>query len=134
MSRAGVGDVMPDGTVYLGKYRGVRWFAMDHDAGRAMTYDQAQNYAKGLTAHGHNDWIIPDQDILEQMFGNKHKGSFKGTYSETANYTSGWYWSSTQNQKYAEDMLGQWFNNGNSGWIPKTATFSVRCVRAVIQR
>jgi TPR repeat protein len=140
MSGAGVGDVMPDGTIYLGKYHSVRWFAMDHDAVDArgkkllMTYDQAQQYARDLRAHSHSDWVIPDQDILQQMFGNQHKGSFKGTYSETANYGASWYWSSTQNQKYANDMLGQWFNNGNSGWIPKTAAFSVRCVRAVIQQ
>jgi hypothetical protein len=139
VSRAGVGDVMPDGTVYLGKFRSVRWFAMDSDAKDShgkkllMNYDQAQKYAKNLKAHGHADWVIPDQDILEQMFGNKHKGVFKDTYDESGNFTSSWYWSSTQNPKFANNILAQWFNSGNSGWISKASTFSVRCVRAVTQ-
>jgi len=133
VSRAGVGDRMPDGSIYLGKFRSVRWFVMDHDVGKPMSYDQAQAYAQNLHAHGHADWKIPDQDILEQMYGNRHKGSFSGSYNESGNFTSGWYWSSTQNPKFANTMLGQWFTSGNSGWIPKTNTFSVRLVRSMTQ-
>ena len=139
VSGAGVGDRMPDGTLYLGKYRGVRWFVMDMDAkdqrGRnlLMDHDAAEKYAKNLKAHGHADWTIPDQDILQKMFGNRHKGSFTGTYDEQGNFSSGWYRSSTQNAKFTGNTIAQWFSNGNSGWVPKSGAFSVRCVRGVTE-
>jgi hypothetical protein len=124
---------MPDGTIYLGKFRSVRWFVMDRDAKKPMSYDEAQKYARNLKAHGHADWVIPDQNILEQMFGNRHKGAFNGSYNEHNNFSSGWYWSSTQNAKFTNNRIGQRFSNGNSGWIPTSSTFSVRLVRAVAQ-
>ena len=137
VSGAGVGDRMPDGTLYLGKYHGVRWFVMDTDAkdqnGRnlLMDHDAAEKYAKNLKAHGHTDWTLPDQDILQKMFGNRHKGSFMGTYDEHGNFSSGWYRSSTQNAKFTGKTIAQWFSNGNSGLVPNSGAFSVRCVRGV---
>ena len=135
------GDIASDGSIYLGLYRDKDWFVADRDANLVMNFNQAAQYARDLKAHGHEDWIVPpglndpkEPNILTEMFNHKRVGAFRGTYNESGNSTSGWYWSSTLSQSNNNNAGEQRFDNGHyEPSIGLTATLSVRCVRAVLR-
>ena len=96
-----------------------------------MHFNQAAEYAKNLQAHGHHDWVVPDKDILNEMFNNKSAGAFKGTYNESGDRNYGWYWTSTQGQDNPGWPWRQMFRDGNREWTHEFWRLSVRCVRSV---
>ena len=139
------GDLAADGSIYLGLYGDKDWFVADRDVkesnGRenlVMKFNQAAAYARDLRAHGHDDWILPpgaddpkEPDILTAMFNNTSVGAFRGTYDESGNSTSGWYWSSTMSRNNPSEVLEKRFDDGYSQLVSGSPTISVRCVRAV---
>ncbi len=144
---AKAGDVMPDGTVYLGLYKGKDWFvtaggAKDGDGKNlTMDFNSAAAYAQNLKAHGHDDWIVPphggaskEPDILLEMFNNKSKGAFKDTYDEGDSLDSGIYWSSSLASGDPGYARVQGFGDTYQHWThhkDDTERVSLRCVRAV---
>jgi hypothetical protein len=98
--RPAVGDVAADGSIYLGKHKGKHWFATAEDARGAdgkrlqMTFNAASAYAKNLSAHGRNDWSLPDMKILRELFGAADKGAFKGTFETRSYWPHNFYWTS----------------------------------------
>src|SRR5205814_1935280 len=103
--------------IYLGFCQNQHWFATAEDAGLAMSFNQATQYAQKLEVHGQKDWKLPDQDILNLMIENKCAGAFKGTYETDAAALH--YWSSSARP-----------GHGN----PLSAELAVRCVRSSVEK
>ncbi|MBA7573942.1 hypothetical protein ES708_15743 [subsurface metagenome] len=88
-----------------------------------VTIQGIGNYAaqlcNDLTEGGYDDWFLPSQDELEQLYLNKVAiGSFDDL---------GFYWSSSESN--ATFAWCQDFGSGNQSVPPKVATFRVRAVR-----
>ncbi len=150
-ANAKTGEVMPDGTIYLGCYNDKDWFATAEDArdgngkNLLMDFNAAAAYAKKLKAHGHDDWMVPpysgknEPRILDEMFNSKSIGAFQHTYNKASqrihneNYStdSSYYWSSTELSSNLSCAMRKDFISGSFGWFSKTDLHSVRCVRAV---
>lgn len=131
-----IGEKLEDGTIYLGFHNGRDWYATEQDAkdssGRKLTmnFNQAADYAKNLNLHGHNDWQVPDKEMLNIMYQNKHTGAFRGTYDESGSFTAGYYWSSTELRVHSDVAWRQRFVGGHGGWFGTDDAVSVRCVRS----
>ena len=142
-----VGDEMPDGTFYLGRFQskdGTQkdWFAAAEDAqdgnGKrlSLNFNEAAEYARNSKAHGHDDWMVPpgyydgkgEPDILNALFNNKAK---IGGFDETGSNPSGWYWSSSP--YYFNDVYAriQRFSDGDQFNDLKRYGLSVRFVRSL---
>ncbi len=142
VSYADPGDQMSDGTFYLGVFidkdgEFKNWFAAAEDAkagnGERLTlnFNEAARYAKDLTAHGHDDWMVPPtnhdpdgaDDILKKMFHNAKKiGGFE--------QKDPGYWSSSADPD--QNSYGQYisFSNGCLTYDQKKSKCFVRCVRS----
>ena len=133
------GDRMPDGSIYLGFHKDKHWFVTADDArpapgkGLAMPFNRADQYAQDLHTHGHADWQLPDNNMLQEMFNLRSVGNFKGTYNETGHYLTGKYWSSTPDM--SEDIgWVQDFETGFRNNHKKEDYAAVRCVRGCEDR
>src|SRR5262249_41064456 len=64
------GDKMPDGTIYAGISPDTDkpMYTPPVNAPRRMKWQEASDYAKGLNAHGHNDWRLPTRGELNVLF------------------------------------------------------------------
>ena len=62
-----IGEVIPDGTIYAGvsPETGKAMFTTATDAPATCTFDEAQEYAAKLDAHGHRDWRVPTKNEIE---------------------------------------------------------------------
>jgi hypothetical protein len=137
------GQKMPDGTIYLGLYKKKDWFVAAEDAkdnkgnNLQMKFNAAAEYAKNLKAHGHDDWRVPGNSILNKMYNNKSTGAFKGTYDEGSGVCAmegptPWYWSSSPSPASRNSVWGQEFSDGLRHWnLIKDDDVYVRVVRAV---
>jgi len=86
--------------------------------GELSWYD-AMDYCNGLTVGHHEDWYLPNQDELNQLYVNRVAiGGFNDDY----------YWSSTVFD--FDNAWGQGFGNGVQSIGNKNYTSSVRAVRA----
>src|ERR1039458_3358697 len=67
-----VGDKMPDGTVLAGISPDPNkpMYATPADASLTMTFNEAQEYAAKLDAHGYKDWRVPTKAELNELFNN----------------------------------------------------------------
>ena len=121
-----IGQRMPDGTVFasVSPETGNAMFTTAADAPATFTFNEAQDYAAKLDAHGHLDWRVPTKDELNVLYRTRAAiGGFHGTGSRPA----GWYWSSSQYSYY--DAWAQRFSDGNQGYYAKHNGSSLRCVR-----
>jgi hypothetical protein len=68
-----IGDLMLDGTIYAGvsPETGKAMFTTPADAPATSTFNQAQEYAAELDAHGHRDWRVPTKGELAVLFSNR---------------------------------------------------------------
>jgi hypothetical protein len=83
-------------------------------------WDTAAQKANDLVYKGFDDWFLPSQAELDQMYGNlkrKNLGDFKDE----------WYWSSTHNQM----AHSQQFSDGRMADNDKVHRFYVRPIRQV---
>jgi hypothetical protein len=161
--RIKVGELTNEG-IYIGRFEdksGVKkdYFAAPTDAqdesGKrlSLSFNQAAQYAKNLTALGHNDWVVPTgyddkngaPDILKALYNNSSKGAFTDTFLKALDVDSH-YWSSTtvdgfmktndfaKLQNFSVNYLIEDFGSGSLG-RPSTALKSnqyfVRPVRSV---
>jgi hypothetical protein len=67
------GDKMPDGTVFAGISPDTNkpMYAPPTDASLTMKFNEAQEYATKLDAHGHKDWRVPTKAELNVLFNNR---------------------------------------------------------------
>jgi hypothetical protein len=121
-----VGDKMPDGTIYAGISPDTDkpMYATPADATLTMKFNDAQEYADKLDAHGHKDWRVPTEDELNVLFNNR---AAIGGFDLSGSYPAGWYWSALPGNDWL--AWGQSFSDG-SELINTTDTHSsVRPVR-----
>ena len=121
-----IGDEMPDGTIYAGISPDTNkpMYVAPADASLTMTFNQAQEYAANLDAHGHQDWRLPTEGELALLFNNRAK---IGGFNVTGSYPAGWYWSASEN--YEWNAWAQRFSDGGQSNFSKDNRSSVRCVR-----
>jgi hypothetical protein len=128
-TRPGIGDAMPDGTIYAGicPDTGKAMYATPDDAPLTKTFNDAAKYAKQLNAQkflGHDDWRAPTKGELNVLFDNR---AAIGGFNQTGALPGGWYWSSTQ--AGFDGGWGQWFSNGNQDSDDMNGVAALRCVR-----
>jgi hypothetical protein len=151
MESAESGDLMLDGTVYLGRFRNKNglvkdWFAAAEDARDergnrlSLTFNQAALYAINSKAHGHEDWMVPpawdDRNgmpgILGALVDSKNTGAFKNTFDETKDSSyPGWYWSSSPFSNSRSYAKSESFISRGGYSAKKKFMLSVRLVRSV---
>ena len=117
---------MPDGTVLAGISPDTNkpMYATPADASLTMTFNEAQEYAARLDAHGHKDWRVPTRAELNVLFNNR---AAIGGFDISGSYPSGWYWSSSQYGIWL--AWGQRFSDGLQYNRNKHTHSSVRPVR-----
>jgi len=122
------GDVMPDDSIYLGCYRGRDWYVAAEDAkdGKgnplSMTFNKASKYVRSLKAHGHDDWQIPNEDVLKAMYQSRNEGAFVETYNEGRVISQDCYWSSTLGSEFVKTFWHQ--DSAERSKIYQTRLFS----------
>jgi hypothetical protein len=121
-----IGDSMPDGTHYAGvsPETGKAMFTTAADTPAACTFNEAQEYAAKLDAHGHLDWRVPTKGELNVLFANR---AAIGGFEESGSELLGWYWSSSQ-YSY-RSAWAQRFSDGYQDTSRKYYYTSVRLVR-----
>ena len=79
------GEMMPDGTIYLGLHQAKDWFVQPEDikgneGGRplVLSCEAPVDVAQNLVANGYDDWMLPpgnkslaEPDILSEIFKNR---------------------------------------------------------------
>lgn len=129
------GSLVSDGSVYLGEHNGKDWFVADRDAREAtgrklrLDFNAAARFAQETRVHGHNDWVVPDVDILNEMYKMRDKGAFKGTFDAGYDLHTSWYWASTRVGNSSAYELG--FSIGLYYSLGCSDEMALRCVRAV---
>jgi hypothetical protein len=120
------GDKMSDGTIYVGTSpdTGKAMYTTPTDAPKIYTYNQAQNYASSLEAHGHRDWRIPTKAELRLLFDKRLE---IGGFDLTGSKSTGWYWSSTIHNNH--NVWRQRFSDGKRHNYRQSRFSSLRCVR-----
>jgi hypothetical protein len=122
-----IGAEMPDGSIYAGVSpdTGRPMYTTPKDSGLCGEWRRAMDYAAGLDAHGHKDWRAPTTAELKVLC--THCAAI-GNFDETGSNPGGWYWSSTQTNRY--DAWAQRFSGGNQFLnLCKDDAASLRCVR-----
>jgi len=121
------GDRMADGTVYVGISPDTRkaMYATPADAPLTLSFNQAQEYADKLEAHGHRDWRVPTKKELDVLFNNR---AAIGGFDETSSLPAGWYWSSSQTS-FFNHAWAQRFSDGLQLNRLKRHDSSLRLVR-----
>ena len=122
-----IGDRIPDGTVFAGISPDTNkpMYATPADASLTMKFNEAQEYAAKLDAHGHKDWRVPTKAELNVLFNNR---AAIGGFDISGSLPTGWYWSSSQFNRW--DAWGQNFVNATKDNYPKYHLLSVRLVRS----
>ena len=114
-----------DGTIY-DFYTGLTWQKL-HPA-ETMSWEEALNYASGLSLAGKTDWRLPDVKELQSLNDPRlYKPSFNKTYF--SNSLSGNFWSSTTQ---VNSTIKAWDINIDYGIVSyneKTVSEYVLCVR-----
>lgn len=130
------GQKAADGSIYLGFHHDLDWYATarenlyglkDH---LSLKFKEAAAFAKGLDAHGHSDWQIPNLPLLKKMERLKNKGSFYGTFSSKEDqYRANAYWSSDfYGERYMKCVS---FSDSAEVVQSSDNKHFLRCVRAV---
>lgn len=122
-----IGDRMPDGTIHAGVSpdTGRVMYTTPADAPLVCTFNQAQDYALNLDAHGHKDWRAPTSAELNVLFRNRDA---IGGFDESGSFPGGWYWSSSQYDY--NTAWGQLFSDGQQFYLNlKYLESALRCVR-----
>lgn len=125
------GSVMQDGSIYVGisSHTGRPLYAMAEDAPGLLNYEEAKQYARTATAGGHNDWRVPSETELAQLFRSKNVGKLTGTFNENAADPKSWYQATPEFHGYNDSDNEINFANGNRDYEMKVAKASLRLVR-----
>lgn len=87
-------------------------------------WDTAAQKTDDLVFNGFDDWFLPSQDELDQMYGSLKR-------KKIGNFKDGRYWSSTQSTQYKYCAYYQDFGNGEMSYATKSNSFFVRPIRQV---
>lgn len=129
--KPGPGDTLPGGGI-LAIYPLV---VSTRDAPGQYTYDGAVEYCRNLVEDGYDNWELPSQDALLQLFVYKDYGALKGTFKTSAAVygDATFYWASDAPDDYGNgQMRGQQWgfsDSGITGSAPVDTPSSVRCIR-----
>jgi hypothetical protein len=120
------GDKMPDGTVFAGISPDTNkpMYATPADASLTMTFNDAQEYAAKLDAHGHKDWRVPTKAELNVLFNNR---AAIGRFDISGSHPAGWYWSASPSKLCL--AWCQRLSDGAQGHADKGHHLPVRPVR-----
>ena len=120
------GDKMADGTVFAGISPDTNkpMYATPADASLTMKFNEAQEYAAKLDAHGYKDWRIPTKAELNVLFNSR---AAIGGFNVSGSNPAGWYWSASSYDGW--DAWGQRFSDGDQYYYDKGDHSAVRCVR-----
>ena len=121
-----IGDKMPDGTVFAGISPDTNkpMYATPADASLTMKFNEAQEYAAKLDAHGHKDWRVPTKAELKVLFNNR---AAIGGFDISGSNPVGWYWSAA-----SLNLWNGWvqrFSDGYQFHTNRENQSVVRCVR-----
>src|SRR5437879_2624483 len=107
---------MPDGTIYVGISPDTNkpMYAALADPSLTMTFNQAQEYAANLDAHGHQDWRVPTKAELNVLFNNL---AAIGGFNLTGAYPGSWYWSASRYDGWT--AWAQRFSDGSPANYPR---------------
>lgn len=124
-----IGDKAADGTTFAGN----NFAATPTDApGTYYTWKEGTEYCEDLVEGGHDDWTLPTNDQLDQLYQNKNTGSFAGTFDESGSDPFGGYWSGTTVPDTRDVARIQYLYDGFRIWVYKVGSVArVRCVRDV---
>ena len=81
-------------------------------------------------SNGYNDWFLPSQDELNEMYLNKTIINSTATANGGGEILNSWYWTSTQQNGNANNAYFQYFGNGLQTLNAKANLAKVRAVRA----
>lgn len=114
-----------DGTV-LDNYTGLTW--QKSQSQNTMTWEEALNYATGLSLAGKTDWRVPNIKELQSLNDEKlMKPSFNKTFFP--NIISGNFWSSTSQVNSSSRAWDINVDYGIVSYNEKTIKENVLCVR-----
>ena len=94
---AKVGEVVADGTIYAGISPDTKlpMYVAPVDSCKALTFNDAAEYAKNLTVGDKNDFYMPSKNELEVIFTNRNEGALKDVFNLKGRGHKGWFWSSS---------------------------------------
>ncbi len=127
-ARCYVRCVHSNGAINLEDHNGVWGFSfygnnyevMPDDIAGEYRWEEARNACEMSTAYGHNDWYLPEINVLEFLYNNKIALNMPGE----------WYWSSTpKKQGSTRAMFEKNFMDGKTYDTGSNARRSVRCIR-----
>lgn len=127
-----VGAKMPDGTVCAGISTGTggNLLVTPKDAPGTYDWNKGKTYCEDLVAHGHDDWSLPTDRVLNWLYKNKDTGSFGGTFNGSGSDPYGLYWSGTADPDDRDVARFQYFDDGyRDAGYKDGAHARVRCVR-----
>ncbi len=131
IENASIGDILPDGSVYVGISPDTNkpMCATAADAPVSMSFNAAAQYAEELDAHGHSDWRVPTIEELNVLYQNHEKGALKGTFNISGSPNlNAHHWSSTP--CFKDDGWYLEFSQGYRNTYTKSLDTYVRCVRS----
>lgn len=125
-------DEMEDGTVFVGLSpdTGRPLYTTIADAPLTYTADQAEQYAKNLTAHGHKDWRVPTKGEVKELF---NKRAAIGGFNISDDISSGWYRAASPPsyvpRLFRDSSFAKRFSDGTETDYLNSKSTSLRCVR-----
>lgn len=97
----------------------------NHNAG-----DYAAYFCDTLTLGGYDDWFLPSKDELYMMCANKTTINNTAANHDGSDFTTNWYWSSSEHLSFNYKAWYQDFDNKNQDFDFKDFAYYVRAVRA----
>jgi hypothetical protein len=125
-------DEMEDGTVFVGisPDTGRPLYTTVADAPLTYTADQAEKYAKNLSAHGHKDWRVPTKGEVKELFNNR---AAIGGFNISDDISSGWYRAASppsyMPRLFRDSSFAKRFSDGTETDYLNSKSTSLRCVR-----
>ena len=135
------GAQQSDGTVFVGTLPDGRdVFAMPKDIDVTGSFNTAARRIQEMNAQkacGHDDWQVPDANVLHLLRTQQSEGAFVGTFKTTPEFNVqdgrmlNIYWSSTVDPLSADCRRAVHFPSGRETPQPAGCHFSCRPVRLV---
>ncbi len=102
-------------------------YSNNTETGKVLHWASAISYCENLTLGGYSDWHLPNFNELYMLADRSIYNPALNPIFE--NVVSSGYWSSTTDASATSGAWGVSFSGGNDGWLGKTGTNYVRCVR-----